>query len=144
MEYSRLFRLLESYELASSQRLNLDKSSIFFISNTKQVVKDIILTTVGIQASKSYESYLGLPSYVGKKKSKAFNSILNKIRSRIRNWKVKLLSQAGNEILLKAVIQAIPNYNMRIFKIPKAILKEINSIMQKFWWGQMGDQSKIH
>jgi hypothetical protein len=57
---------------------------------------------------------------------------------------VKFLSQAGKEILLKSVAQAIPTFCMSVFKLPGALCKEINGIMQKFWWGHKENQSKIH
>ncbi|XP_062151891.1 uncharacterized mitochondrial protein AtMg00310-like [Alnus glutinosa] len=64
--------------------------------------------------------------------------------NRISNWKVKFLSQAGKEILLKAVVQAIPTYCMGVFQLTISLCKEINSLMQKFWWGHMANTSKIH
>jgi hypothetical protein len=35
-------------------------------------------------------------------------------------WK-RLLSQAGKEILIKAVVQSISTYNMSVFLLPKAL-----------------------
>ena len=55
-----------------------------------------------------------------------------------------MLSQAGREILIKAVIQAIPTYTMSCFKLPKGLINEIESLIQKFWWGYRGEQRKIH
>jgi hypothetical protein len=57
---------------------------------------------------------------------------------------VKFLSQAGKEILLKAVAQAVPTYCMSVFKLPETLCKEINGMMQKFWWGHKENTSKIH
>jgi hypothetical protein len=62
---------------------------------------------------------------------------------RLQDWKLKFLSQAGKEILLKAVVQAIPTYCMSIFLLPKVLCKEINSLMKNFWWGHKDKQKKI-
>ena len=53
------------------------------------------------------------------------------------------LSQAGNEVLIKAVIQAIPTYAMSIFQLPKTLCQKINSMMSRFWWGHKDNYSQI-
>jgi hypothetical protein len=73
-----------------------------------------------------------------------FKSIKDRIWKRLHDWKNKFLSQAGKEILLKAVIQTIPTYNMSIFLLPVGLSTEINSLMQQFWWGHKDNASKIH
>ena len=45
----------------------------------------------------------------------------------------KLLSQAGREVLLKVVIQAIPTYTMGCFKLPIGLCNEIEVLIKKFW-----------
>jgi len=45
----------------------------------------------------------------------AFQQIKEKVMNRLQNWKVNFLSQAGKEVLLKAVVQAIPTFSMRVF-----------------------------
>ncbi|XP_042988728.1 uncharacterized protein LOC122316263 [Carya illinoinensis] len=113
LEWSRLFGILKTYENASGQRFNMEKKAVYFSYNTRVEFKEVILAVVGLEEAKSNEKYLGLPAY------------------------------AGKEVLLKSVIQAIPTYCMSIFKLPKAILNAINSLMQKFWWGMKGDRSKV-
>jgi len=70
---------------------------------------------------------------VGKSRKLAFHDIIDKVAQRLGNWKVKFLSQAGKEVLLKAVIQAIPTYCMGVLQLPIGLCKEINQLMQKFW-----------
>jgi hypothetical protein len=123
---------LEKYEAASRQKLNKDKTFIFSIVTQAMKKKEEITKLSGLQATQRYEKYLGLPTLVGKSRTKAFEAIRDKVCDRLQNWKVKFLSQAGKEILLKAVVQAIPTYSMSVFLLPTTICKEINTLMQSF------------
>jgi len=58
---------------------------------------------------------------------------------KLQGWKEKLLSQARREVLIKSVIQAIPAYTMSCFKLPKGLIKELEVLIRKFWWGYNGD-----
>ena len=55
-----------------------------------------------------------------------------------------MLSQARGEILIKAVIQAIPTFTMSCFKLPKGLINEIEYLIRKLWWGYKGEQRKIY
>jgi hypothetical protein len=57
---------------------------------------------------------------------------------------VKFLFQAGKEVLLKAVVQAIPTYCIGVFLFPKTLCMEINTLMQRFWWGHKDKEKGIH
>jgi hypothetical protein len=81
---------------------------------------------------------------MGRSKKRAFNEIKDRIWKRLQGWKEKLLSQAGREILIKAVIQAIPSYAMSCFRFPASLCDEICSMANRFWWGQRGGERKIH
>ena len=63
---------------------------------------------------------------------------------KLQGWKEKLLSQVGREVLIKSVIQAIPTYSMSCFKLPKGLIKNIEAMIRKFWWGYSGDSRKVH
>ena len=62
----------------------------------------------------------------------------------MQGWKEKLLSQADNEIMTKAVVQSIPTYYMSVFRLPIGLLKDIEAMIQKFWWGCSENSRKIH
>ena len=61
----------------------------------------------------------------------------------MKGWNEKLLSQAGKEIMTKAVIQSIPAYSMSVFRLPTSLCKDIEAMIKKFWWGQE-EKKKIH
>jgi hypothetical protein len=142
-EWLHIQAVLDTYEKASSQKLNKNKMSIFFSRNTKAEAKAHILSVAGISSTKGYEKYLGLPAIIGQSKMKAFGEIKGKVWERINGWKEKYLSQGGKEILLKAVIQAIPIYTLSVFLLPKILRKDINSMMSRFWWGNKENDSKM-
>ncbi|KAF5447348.1 hypothetical protein F2P56_032905 [Juglans regia] len=144
LEWSRMLHVLSTYEKASGQRLNKDKTAIHFSRNTSQENKDLILSTTGVHSAQSYERYLGLPALMGKSRTKSFKSILDKIRMKINSLKVRLFSQAGKEIFIKSVLQAMPTYSMAVFNLPGSLLKEINKLLSNFWWGQVEQERKIH
>jgi hypothetical protein len=71
---------------------------------------------------------------VGRSKTKTFEGIVNRVRKKLDGWKQRFLSQARKEILLKAVVQAIPTYCMSVFQLPKTLCKKMESMMNKFLW----------
>jgi hypothetical protein len=119
-QWESLTNILQLYEKASGQRLNNSKTSIFFSKNTPQGDRDALLERAGIPATQRYDTYLGLPALVGKSRISAFRSIIDRVWKRLQDWKLKFLSQAGKEVLLKSVIQAIPTYSMSVFLLPNA------------------------
>lgn len=64
----------------------------------------------------SQDRYLGLPTVIGRSKYKTFNWIKEKVWLKVSNWKHRFLSQAGREVLIKAILQAIPVYSKRSSK----------------------------
>lgn len=68
-------KLLKKYEAASGQKLNKDKTSIFFSRNTSTEKKQVITHLSGLQATQSYDKYFGLPTLVGKSCTHAFSGI---------------------------------------------------------------------
>ena len=45
---------------------------------------------------------------------------------------MRLLSQGGKEIFIKAVLQVIPTYSMACFLLPKTQYEEMEGIVAKF------------
>ena len=63
---------LMEYEEALGQKVNTDKSSIFFSPNIAQATRDEIFNILGPIQNSRHTKYLGLPSLIGKsKKSKS-------------------------------------------------------------------------
>jgi len=103
-------------------------------------IKNLLVVAV----TSNYDKYPSLPSFVGRAKKQNFNYIWERIWHKMQGWKERLLSQDSREVLIKAVLQAMPTFTMGCFKIPKSLCKDIESLIQKFWWGYKGDKRKTH
>ncbi|XP_062118997.1 uncharacterized protein LOC133832703 [Humulus lupulus] len=132
------------YSTCSGQMINFTKSLLYFSPNTSEEIARLYTSSLNMQRTDSIETYLGLPMLGGKNKRILFNSIKDKVWMKLHLWKSKLFSQAGKEILLKAVIQAMPTYLMSCFRIPEGLCQEIERIQARYWWGSTTEQKKIH
>ena len=135
---------MRKYEKALGQKINSEKTNLFFSKGVPESSKDLLKNLLGVPKIKEYEKYLGLPTVVGRRKNASLNYIKDRVWSKLQGWKEKLLSQAGKEVLLKAVVQAIPTFAMSCFRLPIGLCQDIEILIQKFWWGQRGDRRKIH
>jgi len=142
-EWGHIHSLLCRYEEASGQQINREKTAIFFSRNTKAAVRESIIQGTGYVCSSQYDRYLGLPAIIGRSRIATFNVIKERIWKRMNGWKEKFLSHAGKEILIKSVIQAMPTYTMSVFRLPKTLCRDINSMLGRFWWGNKENGSKV-
>ena len=132
------------YEQASGQQINREKMTLFFSKVVAKEKKGEILNFLGVLEIKEYEKYLGLPTVVGRNKKVTLNYIKERVWTKLQDWKEKLLSQARKEVLLKAVVQAIPTFAMSCFKLLVGLCDDIEMQIRKFWWSEHSGQRKIH
>ncbi|KAK8629910.1 hypothetical protein V6N13_078727 [Hibiscus sabdariffa] len=127
-------RLLEEFQNVTGQTVNWDKSSVFFSPNCSDGKRAHLSNILNFGPMEEDSSYLGLPSIWGKNKKKALSFIKDKVRRKLQGWKTKLLNQAGKEVLIKVVVQAIPSYVMQCFLLPVTFCDELCSLITRFWW----------
>ena len=136
--------LLLLYEEFSSQKINRGKIVSFFSKSITRANRQIIKGILVVREIHHYEKYLRLPSSTGRGKKASFNYLKERVWRKLQWWVGKLLFQARKEVLIKAVIQAIPTYAMRCSILPLGLFNEIEVRVRKFWWGQQGEKRKIH
>ena len=142
-EADHIMDILSVYELASGQKINLDKSEVSFSRNVCTDSQNMLLSKLNFRAVLDHGKYLGLPTFVGRSKKVVFQVIQDKLWKKVKGWKERFLSKAGREILLKSVAQAIPTYAMQCFKIPEGVVNSLNALCRNFWWGQQGEERKL-
>jgi TPR repeat protein len=136
--------VLEQYEECSGQKVNLQKSSIFFGKKCGEYYKRMLKSRIGIACEALSKCYLGLPTLVGRSKQGAFKHLTGRSRGKVSGWKGQGISMAGKETLIKSVLQAISTYTMGCFQLNKGQCSELSSVASLFWWGDRNNQRKVH
>ncbi|XP_050255150.1 uncharacterized protein LOC126701050 [Quercus robur] len=128
----KIQEILGKYEVASGQKINFDKTTIFFSKNVPMSTKEQVQNLLRVPEIKEYEKYLGLLAVVGRNKRASLNYIKDRVWGKLQGWKEKLLSQASKEVLLKVVVQAIPTFAMSCFRLPVGLCQDIEMLIRKF------------
>ncbi|XP_042983262.1 uncharacterized protein LOC122312666 [Carya illinoinensis] len=121
-----------------------EKTSTVFSNNVSHELQQEIRSLWGNGDIQQYEKYLGLPQIVGRSKTRAFQSIKQRVWQKLQSLKEKLLSQGGKEILLKVVTLSIPTYSKSCFLLPASFCAELEGLMSNFWWEQKREERRIH
>ena len=142
-EVENVLEVLSIYEAASGQKLNMEKSEMSYSRNIEPEKINMLQTKLTFKAVEGHEKYLGLPTFIGSYKKRVFQVIQDRVWKKLKGWKGQCLSQAGREVLIKAVAQAIPTYAMQCFRLPESILDEMEKMCRSFFWGQQKEEKKI-
>lgn len=83
---------LENFEKSTNQKINLNKSSIFFV-NTKGRIQRKISRILDMPIRKLPTNYLGMPLFIVKMSKEMQNPIIDRMQRKLAGWKGSLLSQ---------------------------------------------------
>jgi hypothetical protein len=135
---------LQLYCNGSGQKINHDKSSIFFGHHCDVGVKQFVKNLLGVQDEVLQDIYLGMPTDIGRSTTVAFNFLQDKMWKRIMGCSDRPLYRCGKEVFMKSVIQAIPTHIMRCFQISISTCDRMRRAIADFWWGLEEGRRKLH
>ena len=78
-EINTIVEILQVYAKAFGQCINLEKSSVYFSNNTTVSQKQEALGILGVKEMARFESYLGLPTLIGRAKYHTFSFIKDRV-----------------------------------------------------------------
>ncbi|KAL9665566.1 hypothetical protein QQ045_020987 [Rhodiola kirilowii] len=139
-----LSSLLRKYESISGQIVNYNKSGLVLSPNLTEPVKSRFQTQLAVKLVSHHNKYLGLPLSLKRKVTLNFSGMIDKVWNKTEGWKTKNLSAGGKEILIKAVLQALPQYAMNCFQLPEDTIKKMHSSIIRYWWSFSCSKKPIH
>ncbi|PWA43588.1 hypothetical protein CTI12_AA534180 [Artemisia annua] len=105
---------------------------LLFSPNTPITLQNSICVALKVKLMCPNDKYLGLPSVYGRKNGE------------LSGWKQKFLSQAGCEVSIKSIIQAIPTYARQCYLLAKGFLNKLMVYVRRFFWGGDSHERHIH
>ncbi|GJV50662.1 RNA-directed DNA polymerase, eukaryota, reverse transcriptase zinc-binding domain protein [Tanacetum coccineum] len=126
-----LVHVLECFFRASGLRINMSKSKIMGVNVGDDKIK-VAASKLGCLILNTPFTYLGTKVGGNMSRVQAWTEIIDKVKSRLSNWKLKSLSIGGRLTLLKSVLGSIPIFHMSIFKVLLTVLRSLESIDASF------------
>jgi hypothetical protein len=127
--------VLHIYCQAFGQQINMDKSSIHFAKGVSGSTREEIMDILEVHNEALSEKYLGMPTNVGTAANGAFKYLKDQVWKRVQGWLEQTLLAGAKEVLIKAVVQAVPTYSMSCFRLPQGLCQHLDDLLRSFWWG---------
>lgn len=127
-EATNMIKCVDKYCRWSGQKINNNKSGVFFSKNTPGQNRRMIKGLLQMKGLKIDAIYLGSPLFRSRAPSKDFKFLQEKLESKLMGWRSRCLSWAGRSTLIKFVAQALPNYTMSAFSVPNTICDKLDTL----------------
>ncbi|GJR59196.1 RNA-directed DNA polymerase, eukaryota [Tanacetum coccineum] len=137
-----IMQMLRCFSLLSGLSINIKESHILGVGIPSSLVNEAA-SRLGCSVMKVPFKYLGITVGGNTSLVKSWDDTIYKLKSRLSKWKLKTLSIGGRFTLLKSVIGSTPIYNMSLYKVPKAVLNTMESIIIFFFNGIQENKKKI-
>ncbi|KAJ4772981.1 LINE-1 reverse transcriptase, partial [Rhynchospora pubera] len=112
-----LICVLHAFSNVSGIQLNLNKTALVpFNLHSQQCY--LLQSLLGCPTTTLPIKYLGLPLTDRRPDRACFQSLIDKVASKLAGWKCRLLSRAGRIVLASSVLSSIPIYFMSVFSLP--------------------------
>jgi hypothetical protein len=135
---------LQLYCEGFGQKINHDKSTIFFGNHCDGALKDSVKDSLGVHNEALHDTYLGMPTDVGNAPVNSFRFLTDRAWARMNKCSARPLSRKGKEVFIKAVIQAIPTFIMSCFLLTVSNCTSLRKAIVDFWWGVEAGKKKMH
>ncbi|KAJ1693493.1 hypothetical protein LUZ63_010191 [Rhynchospora breviuscula] len=132
---------MEEFGKVSGLVINPAKSKLWFSKRCNEQVIQVVQAKLRADLAGQEERYLGALLSSSNSARKTGNMLLEKLKAKLSGWKSSMLSHAGRLILIKSVLMSVPVYFMSIEVLPKGLIKQMDSLIAKFFWGK-SDQTR--
>nr|GEW96461.1 putative RNA-directed DNA polymerase, eukaryota, reverse transcriptase zinc-binding domain protein [Tanacetum cinerariifolium] len=86
-------------------------------------------------------TYFGFLIGENMRRKNAWNPVVEKFKKRLADWKT--MSFGGRLTLVRSVLGSLPLYYFSMFHVPLSVIKCLERIQKKIFWGGVGEGKKL-
>ena len=132
-----ILEVLDNFCNMAGQKINVNKSRIFFSPNVTGRKKNTIFKKLGMVATQNLGRYLCFPLLHQGRNGNAFNFLIERVQNKLAGWQSKLLSEAGKLVLVKSAAFPIADYYMQYHALPIKVCNAIEKLIRNFYGAQL-------
>ena len=128
-----LSMMMDVFTDLSSLQLNRAKSTVVGFGLSAEELSrcaEILASPIGTLPLR----YLGLPLTDRRLRTQDWQSMMEKVESRLGGWRGRLFSRGSRLVLVKTVLSALPTYFMSVFQMPAGLRRRLEGILRRFFW----------
>ncbi|GJY78237.1 reverse transcriptase domain, reverse transcriptase zinc-binding domain protein [Tanacetum coccineum] len=110
------------FEEVSGLRVNYNKSKLYRVGVSDAELSDMARWMKCGMGEIPF-TYLGLPTGDNMSRVSAWNSVVEKFKSRLAEWKAKTISFGRRLTLVKSVSRSLPLYYFSMLRVPLSVIK---------------------
>ena len=126
----------------SGQRVNSNKSKLYFSANTQPNNIADVCRISNMEATNDLGKHLGVTLHTQRVTKTTFHDLISRMKARLSQWKASQLSLAGRHILVQSVTSTLANHAMQCVKIPAGVCDAIDQVQRNFLWGGTNENRK--
>lgn len=111
--YHNIKKVLDTFCLASGQKINHSKSRIFFSPCSSPHNIEMVENELGFSSTRDFGNYLGTPILINRRNKRVYKFIIDKLCARLASWKANRLSFVGRLTLVNFVTTTLPTHIMQ-------------------------------
>ncbi|KAJ4777159.1 RNA-directed DNA polymerase (reverse transcriptase)-related family protein [Rhynchospora pubera] len=135
-DVQELGRILAEFGKVSGLTINPVKSKLWLSRRCDIQARQLVHNKFRADEAGSEERYLGALLTNSNSAKKAGTMLLEKLSAKLTGWKSNMLTHVGRLVLIKSVLMSIPVYYMSVEILPKGLIKKMESLIAKFFWGK--------
>lgn len=126
------------------QKVNKQKTSIYFSRNVTRKKQEELCKVCGFQRKEELVRYFGAFITNGRATRNKFQYLINKVQERLCSWKKQSLSPTGRLTLMQSVSSQMAIFAMQHVQIPVGVCREIERLQRDFIWGSSNEKRRLH